>query len=532
MAPKYTIVWPVKVRTLLFATLILLALGPIAFAQPSPNVGLPLYVASATYTHPGCDGTISGGTCSGTSNNCKNDTTPCLTISHAVGIWASMSWDSGFIQINLLDAGPFSGLYLTNTFTGNAGYNIPGTSPGPANDTNSLVIVGNSATAPAVITAIQGTSTLDADIICASGAQLRLANVEIQIASNNYGIEPFSGCQVTLGETVVFEGPTFAGTPAPDPAPAYAALFEQYGGIIRVDGNAAVTFTGAYDTILNTDGGGEIEFSGNYSGTPNSVACTYTVTAVVDGTPTSVPQGVILVSAFIDAELGSVVNFDSGWNWDATPSGCGYTAGNVSGASYPEQYYPVQVAVTTGSTVSNGTAAPTTSSSTSVAGNLPGPCAPSASPSTSCVKIQTGAVLAPIGTLTNKFNLGGCLDGEIIPETTATNYAGGIQFTKTTSTVCTITFASAGGTGQPLAAPMGDPPNTPLSSPPATPAFTYTPTCTASVGVSSPAKYVTVIPVYTISGGFATVQIELTSSTGTWSANDTVYYVCSAPPNG
>jgi len=67
------------------------------------------------------------GTCATIPANtaCAMDT-HCQHLYYAIGVWASQSWNSSNVAIYLLDKGPtggYPGIYLTNTFTGNAGYN-------------------------------------------------------------------------------------------------------------------------------------------------------------------------------------------------------------------------------------------------------------------------------------------------------------------------------------------------------------------------------------------------------------------------
>ena len=72
------------VLTLVLLTILFFVHANRASAQPSPNTVLNLYVSTT-----------------GNDSNTCSSMSPCLTIGGAVSKWASTSWNSGIIQINL-----------------------------------------------------------------------------------------------------------------------------------------------------------------------------------------------------------------------------------------------------------------------------------------------------------------------------------------------------------------------------------------------------------------------------------------------
>lgn len=321
----------------------------------------------------------------------------------------------------------------------------------------------------------------------------------IQIANDTSGIESLAGCQIYLSGTFVILDSL--GT-APG---ALSAMYQQYSSIIRVAGSTTITFSGTFKTVLNGEGTGEIEFinTGTTGGVQNvnNVIC-------ASGTKIGDTSG----GSFIDAELHSIIHLEPGWNFDYAnsgtgASGCGASAGIVTAVSQPNTY---QAALQTGAFLNNETGS-----------NLPEPCTVGPTAYYPCVKIQTGAILAPYGlptTVSASCSQGAIVDG-------STNYAGGVVFSAG-NTSCLITFGYAGGTTTT--------PPTPTSTTTPTPAFTGTPMCTATsspYNSASPSNYVSETFVTTSTGIVTGITLTPSSSSG-WVDGDTVYYNCSAPANG
>ena len=358
----------VKAWMPVMASVLFFALHCTVHAQALTPV--PLYVASAP---SGND-----------ANSCMTSASPCLTISGAVSKIASLNLNSGVVQIQLLDTGPFSGLYLTNTLTGAAGYNTSTYSP---DYTETLSIVANTIT-PAIITQALGASgtPLGANFICSAGAQLSLSNLMIEIADDTSGIEAISGCQIYI------EGPMTFVNAFPVSKGAQSAMYQQYNSSITVWSGTNLKFGGLFQTVLNGEGIGEIDFTSTGGAGTNAVTC-------APGTQISI--------AFADAELNSAIQFESGWNWDG-PSGCGPSGGRVTATG--SNSFQVQVA--TGAVVSNGSGF-----------NLPGPCNTTIQKN-GCVKVHDGGSLTPSNapTINVGGGTGGCPSGALLPG--ATNYAG------------------------------------------------------------------------------------------------------------
>lgn len=284
----------------------------------------------------------------------------------------------------------------------------------------------------------------------------------VQIAGGKNGIESLVGCQIYVAGTAVFDS-----TATSTLSPASSALFQQLTSVIRVQGSATIEFDGIFGTVINAEGTGEVEFI-NDSGHDNAVLCE------VGTTPTTV------TGSFVDAELESVVQIETGWDFDNATKGCGPAGGVISGAG-------LQATISTGALLNNSSGY-----------DLPGPCS-----GADCVEVQTGGILTPFGTptLTTPVatNCPGGVSGGVAGF--SNNYAGLVHLGTTSGGSCELSFGAAAGT----------------SGTDALPGFAGIPACTASTNHSG----------VLISVAATTTTLTFTPN-ASLSSGDYIYYICAA----
>jgi hypothetical protein len=211
--------------------------------------------------------------------DCLSYTYACLTIQEAVtqaslakdqsvtgsaststsstnGSWAGGSAQVDLYNNNATGRDTFSGLFITNTFTGALGQNSA--TDGFPNRSNFLAIwgiVGSDGKYPGISAAQYSGGQIGhgADIDCDAGAQILLNNVALMVPPGGWGVASFHGCQMLLEGEIDFIGPTTTQTPAAD------AFIQQHTSTIIVN-PTKLNFNGYYDTVINSEGTGEIEF--------------------------------------------------------------------------------------------------------------------------------------------------------------------------------------------------------------------------------------------------------------------------------